>query len=90
METIGFIGLGTVGGMVAASILKAGYGLAVYDVRTEAMQPVIDVGAESAASPADVARRCRIVLTSLPGPAEVEQVALSSTGILHGVRHGSL
>jgi 3-hydroxyisobutyrate dehydrogenase len=90
METIGFIGLGTVGGVVAANILKAGCALTVHDVRTEAMKPLIDVGAESAASPADVARRCRIVFTSLPGPVEVAQVALGSSGIVHGVRDGSL
>ena len=90
METIGFIGLGTVGGVVASNILKSGYPLTIYDVRAEAMQTLIDGGAQSATSPAEVARRCRVVFTSLPGPAEVEQVALGSSGIVEGVRDGSL
>jgi 3-hydroxyisobutyrate dehydrogenase len=90
METIGFIGLGTVGGVVASNIFKAGYPLAVYDVRSEAMQALVDAGAQSAASPAEVARRCRIVFTSLPGPVEVEEVALGSSGIVHGLCDGSL
>jgi 3-hydroxyisobutyrate dehydrogenase len=89
METIGFIGLGTVGGVVAANILRAGYPLVVYDVRSEAMRTLIDGGAQSAASPAEAARRCRIVFTSLPGPAEVEQVALGAAGIVEGVRAGT-
>ena len=90
MEIIGFVGLGTVGGVAAANILKAGYGLVVYDARSEAIRPLLDIGAQSAASPTEIARRCRIVLTSLPGPAEVEQVALGASGIVEGVRDGSL
>ena len=90
METIGFVGLGTVGGVVATNILRAGYPLLVYDIRSEMMRTLIDAGAQSAASPVEVARRCRIVFTSLPGPAEVEQVALGPSGIVEGISDGSL
>ena len=47
-------------------------------------------GAQSAATAAEVARQCPIVFTSLPGPPEVEQVALGPTGILQGVHEDSL
>jgi len=90
METIGFIGLGTVGGAVATNLLKAGYSMAVQDIRFEAVQALVARGAQTAASAAEVARRCRIVFTSLPGPAEVEQVALGARGLIHAVRDGSL
>jgi 3-hydroxyisobutyrate dehydrogenase-like beta-hydroxyacid dehydrogenase len=90
MEMIGFVGLGTIGGVVARNIQKAGYPMMVHDIRPEAAQPVVEGGSQSAGSPADVARHCRIVFTSLPGPPEVEQVALGSMGLLPGVQKGSL
>jgi len=90
METIGFVGLGTIGGAIAKNIRKAGYPLMVHDIRPEAVQPLVDGGSERAGSAAEVARNCRIVFTSLPGPAEVEEVALGHDGLLQGVRDDSL
>ena len=90
METIGFVGLGTIGGAIAKNIRKAGYPLMVRDIRPEAVQPLVDGGSERAGSAAEVARNCRIVFTSLPGPAEVEEVALGPDGLLQGVRDDSL
>jgi 3-hydroxyisobutyrate dehydrogenase len=90
MELIGFVGLGTIGGVVARNIQKAGYPMMVHDIRPEAAQPFVEGGSQLAGSPAEVARHCRIVFTSLPGPPEVEQVALGSMGLLPSVREGSL
>jgi 3-hydroxyisobutyrate dehydrogenase len=90
MAMIGFIGLGTIGGAIAENIRKAGYSLAVHDIRPEATQPLVEKGAESAATPSEVAGRCRVVFTSLPGPREVELVALGANGLLHGVSQGSV
>ncbi|HEV8724579.1 MAG TPA: NAD(P)-binding domain-containing protein [Candidatus Binatia bacterium] len=90
MELIGFVGLGTIGGAVARNIQKAGYLLMVHDIRPEAVQPLVDGGSERAGSAAEVARHCRIVFTSLPGPAEVEEVALGADGLLQGVHGDSL
>ena len=90
METIGFVGLGTIGGVVAGNILKAGHAMMVYDIEPAATQPLVAAGARRAASAADVARDCRIIFTSLPGPPEVEAVALGSNGLFHGVREGSI
>jgi len=90
METIGFVGLGTIGGAIAKNIRKAGYPLMVHDIRPEAVQPLVDGGSERAGSAAEVARNCRIVFTSLPGPAEVEEVALGPDGLLQGVHDDSL
>src|SRR5215470_6237251 len=90
MEMIGFVGLGTIGGAIARNIQKAGYSMMVHDIRRDALQPMIDVGAHSAESPAEVVRHCRVVFTSLPGPREVEDVALGNDGLLHGVHDGSV
>jgi 3-hydroxyisobutyrate dehydrogenase len=90
MEMIGFVGLGTIGGVVAGNIQKAGYPMMVRDILPEASEPLMARGAQGAASAAEVARQCRIVFTSLPGPREVAEVALGAHGLLHGVHENSI
>jgi 3-hydroxyisobutyrate dehydrogenase-like beta-hydroxyacid dehydrogenase len=90
MEIIGFVGLGTIGGAVARNIRKAGHPMMVHDVRPQALQPLVELGAKSAGSPAEVSRDCRVVFTSLPGPREVEEVALGPNGLLQGARRGTV
>ena len=45
METVGFIGLGNMGGGMANNIQKAGYPMVVYDLREEAARPLLEGGA---------------------------------------------
>ena len=90
METVGFIGLGNMGGGMAGNIQKAGYPMVVYDLREEATRPFLEAGARLGSSPADVAERCDVTLTSLPGPREVELVATGTEGILEGIKPGSI
>jgi len=90
MTTIGFVGLGTIGGVVARNIQKAGYAMVVHDVRLAAVKPLVEGGARYAAAPAEVARESSVVFTSLPGPPEVEQVALGANGLVHGLHDGSI
>jgi 3-hydroxyisobutyrate dehydrogenase len=90
METIGLIGLGNIGSAMAERILLAEYPLIVYDQRAEAVDAMVKAGAKSAASPAEVAQASDIILTSLPGPIELEEVTLGSQGIIHGIRPGSV
>src|SRR5512139_4127466 len=90
MESVGFVGLGTIGGVVARNIQKAAYAMVVYDIVPEAARTLIASGARLAASAAEVARECRVVFTSLPGPREVEAVALGEGGLVHGIREASL
>jgi 3-hydroxyisobutyrate dehydrogenase len=90
METIGFVGLGTVGGAVARHIRKVGHPMMVHDIRPEAVQPLVELGAEPTGSPAELGGHCRIVFSSLPGPREVEQVALGPNGLLESARGGSV
>src|SRR5918999_1469349 len=90
MELIGFVGLGTIGGAIARNIQEAGYPMMVHDILPQAVQPLVQGGAEPATSPAEIARHCRIVLTSLPGPREVEEVALGINGLLRGIHDGNV
>jgi 3-hydroxyisobutyrate dehydrogenase-like beta-hydroxyacid dehydrogenase len=85
---VGFIGLGIMGASMAANLQKAGHSLVVHDVRRESAAPHLGRGAAWAASPREVAAEAQIVFTSLPGPKEVEAVALGTDGLLGGMRKG--
>lgn len=88
METVGFIGLGNMGSGMAGNIQKADYPMMVYDLRAAASQAFVERGARLGASPAEVARNSDVIFTSLPGPKEVEAVALGAEGVLVGIRPG--
>ena len=90
METVGFIGLGNMGGGMSANIQRAGYPMVVYDLREEAAKPLLEGGARLANSPAEVASLCDITLTSLPGPKEVESVSTGPEGVLEGMKLGGI
>ena len=75
METVGFIGLGNMGGPVAGHIQRAGFPMIVFDLREEATRPFEARGARVADSVADLARRSDVILTALPMPPDVETVA---------------
>jgi 3-hydroxyisobutyrate dehydrogenase len=86
---VGFIGLGTMGASMAANLQKAGYTLVVHDVQRQNASHHIQAGAQWAASPRAVAEACEIVFLSLPGPPEVEAVALGAEGLIAGFKQGS-
>src|SRR5205814_7511781 len=69
---IGFIGLGTMGAHMAASVQRAGHQLVINDIRPEAGAEHLARGAVWADSPREVAEASEVVFTSLPGPPEVE------------------
>jgi 3-hydroxyisobutyrate dehydrogenase len=52
METVGFIGLGNMGGGMSANIQRAGYLMVVFDLREEVTRPLLEGGARLANSPA--------------------------------------
>src|ERR1700733_9917246 len=85
-EQLGFVGLGNMGGPMAHRLLDAGHRLAVYDIRDEAMAPLLARGAERAASSAAVADRTDIVFFSLPEPEDVRGEAIGEHGVITGAR----
>jgi len=86
---VGFIGLGTMGASMAANLQKAGFDLVVHDVRRASTEPHLGRGAQWADTPRAVAEASEVVFTSLPGPPEVEAVALGDNGLAAGMRKGA-
>jgi 3-hydroxyisobutyrate dehydrogenase len=85
---IGFIGLGTMGGHMARNLQNAGHRLIVHDMRRASADSHLAAGAVWADTPRALASEADVVFTSLPGPPEVEAVALGGDGILSGIRPG--
>jgi len=85
-ETIGFIGVGRMGQPMATRLLAAGHKLVAHDVQGQALSAIAAKGAEIAKSPAEVASRAEIVMTSLPVPDVVRDVALGERGVAAGTR----
>jgi 3-hydroxyisobutyrate dehydrogenase len=85
---IGFIGLGNMGGPMALNLIKAGHTLVVHDLRRELAKPHLDAGATWADDVKTASRGAELILTSLPGPPEVEAVALGH--VLDAANPGSV
>ncbi len=87
---VGFIGVGNMGAPLAGFVLKAGFPLAVHDIRREAAATLLEQGAIWADSPAEVAARCDVICTCVPGPPEMQAVTLGAGGILESVKPGTV
>jgi 3-hydroxyisobutyrate dehydrogenase len=86
---VGFIGLGLMGASMALNLRKAGFDVTVHDLRRDAAVPHLTAGCTWADSARQTATDADVVFTSLPGPKEVELVALSEQGVLAGLRMGA-
>jgi 3-hydroxyisobutyrate dehydrogenase-like beta-hydroxyacid dehydrogenase len=87
---VGFIGLGTMGSSMALNVLKGGHELVVHDINRDAVGLHLESGAGWADTPQQVMEMSEVVFTSLPGPPEVQAVALGDHGLLQGVRAGKV
>jgi 4-hydroxybutyrate dehydrogenase/sulfolactaldehyde 3-reductase len=87
MDRVGFIGLGTMGGPMAANVRRRQFPMVVHDLRAEATARLVELGAEAADGIAAVARAADVVITMLPGPKEV---AGAVAAILAEARPGML
>ena len=86
---VGFIGLGNMGRHMAMHVLQGGHEVVVHDLRREAADAHLEASATWADSPRAVAEASELVFTSLPGPREVEAVALGAGGLLEAMTPGS-
>ena len=87
---LGFIGTGTMGNPMAQCLLDAGYRLGVHDIRREATTNLCERGADWFDNARDLAVASDVVLASLPGPPQVEQVMLDpGLGALSVMAEGS-
>ena len=86
---IGFIGLGAMGRPIALNLCRGAHRLRLYDVRRPTMPELVGGSASWVESPAQAADGADVVFTCLPGPAEVEAVALADNGLLNAMAEGS-
>ena len=87
---IGFIGLGSVGGKLAGSVLRNGLDLTVRDLDQSLAEPFLKKGAGWGETPGDMARRCDLVITCLPSPAASALVVEGPDGLLEGLGPGKI
>ncbi|WP_319432586.1 NAD(P)-dependent oxidoreductase [Mycobacterium sp. RTGN5] len=83
---IGFIGLGNIGFRMAARLIETGRPLVVFDTRPEVVAAAVELGAQAASSPREVADRTETVLASLPSVQASRDVATGPDGVIEGRR----
>jgi 3-hydroxyisobutyrate dehydrogenase len=88
--TIGFIGLGNVGGQLAGNLLRHGANLTVRDLDPQRVAALVAQGAAAAASPRELAERVDLVITCLPSPAVSAAVMEAPDGVLAGLAPGKI
>jgi 2-hydroxy-3-oxopropionate reductase len=90
MNSVGFIGLGTMGKPMALNLLKAGYRLTVHDLDPDSVAILSAQGAKAEKSCRVMARNCDIVITMLPEATHVEEVVFGAGGVMEGLHEGML
>jgi len=88
-DTVGFIGLGSIGGPMSRCIARGGPVMLVHDLDAAAVARTVDAGAgrvAAAGSPRDVAARASIVFLSLPSLDAVRAVVTGPRGLLSAGR----
>ncbi len=90
MSRIAFIGLGNMGGPMAANLVKAGHLLRVFDLVPAALQAARDAGATASASAAATLEGAEVVISMLPASRHVEGLYLGEGGILASIPDGAL
>lgn len=88
--SVGFIGLGNIGGKLAGSLLRNGIEVTVRDLNRELAQPFLDKGAHWGESPKVMAEAVDIIITCLPSPAASAMVMEAEDGILAGLSAGKI
>jgi 2-hydroxy-3-oxopropionate reductase len=89
MAKVGFIGLGIMGAPMALNLQKGGHKLYLHDVKNPPAE-LIDGGATSCTSGAEVAKRADIIITMVPDTPHVEAVLFGENGVAAGLTAGKI
>lgn len=80
-ETVGVVGIGVMGTAISGRFLEQGRKLVLFDINPARLEPLVARGAVAASSPADLAGRCSVVVTSLNTPQILEAVLFGEGGV---------
>jgi 3-hydroxyisobutyrate dehydrogenase-like beta-hydroxyacid dehydrogenase len=86
---VGLVGVGTMGKGLGKNILEAGFRLAVLDPNPASAQPIVDRGACTCASLAEMADTCDVIITCLPSLQTIRAVYLGTDGLVDSARPGT-
>ena len=89
-QTIAFIGLGNMGGPMAANLHKAGHRVTAFDLSVEALAKAREQGVRTAASAAEAVEGASVVVSMLPASRHVEALFLGNDGLLAKLAAGTL
>lgn len=89
-DSIGFVGLGIMGSGMARNLVEKGHRVVVWNRTASKAAPLVEAGAAAAATPREVAERCRVVMICVSDTPDVVEVVTAPDGLLHGVAPGSL
>jgi 2-hydroxy-3-oxopropionate reductase len=90
MTTVGFIGLGIMGGPMAANLVKAGFDVVGFNRHREAIDRLVASGGRGADGIAQAVGEADVVITMLPDSPDVEEVMTGPDGVFESVREGTL
>ena len=90
MTTVAFIGLGIMGGPMAANLVKAGFEVAGYNRSPEAVERLVDAGGRGADSVAEAVRGADVIVTMVPDSPDVEDVTGGDDGVFANAENGAL
>ena len=86
---LAFIGVGNMGNPMALNLIKAGYGVTVFDLDPSKTRNLQAAGAQVADSLQSAVQQAEVVMVSLPGPPQVAQVMLGDDGVLAHLKSGT-
>jgi 2-hydroxy-3-oxopropionate reductase len=89
-DTVGVIGLGAMGEPISELLLKAGYAVAVCDVRRDPVERLAMLGAKPCASAGDIAKHADIVVSLVSDAAQTVHVVSGTSGLLGEIRPGTI
>ena len=87
---VGFLGLGSMGSLVAERLLAAGHEVTGWNRTREKGEPLVAKGMRWAQTPREVGERCDFVLSMLTDGRAVEEVTSGDDGLVVGLREGAV
>jgi 3-hydroxyisobutyrate dehydrogenase len=89
-KTVGFVGMGMMGGPMAENVVKKGHPTVVFDLDAKKVEQFVGFGARAASGPADVARQSRVMISMVDTTAQAEEVIVGPGGFIEGAQPGDV